>query len=85
MPLVSEKPSDYRGLALAGTAVTEMVVPVVLGVWIDNNYGSAPWGLVVGAVVGFVGSLAHLIVVGNRANRGSGGPGGGQKGGSGGE
>lgn len=57
---------DYRALALAGTAVTEMVAPIIIGVWLDNKYGWAPWGLVVGAVIGVVGGIAHLVWVANR-------------------
>lgn len=60
--------SDYRGLALAGTAVTEMVAPILVGVWADGHFGWSPWGLAVGAVVGFVGGLAHLIILTRRAD-----------------
>jgi len=59
---------DYRALALAGTAVTEMAAPIIIGVWLDNKYGWAPWGLTVGAVLGIVGGIAHLVWVANRLN-----------------
>lgn len=63
---------DYRGLALASTAVGEMVVPILIGVWADSGLGSSPAGLIVGAVVGVVGGFAHLVYV----SRGrAGGPG----------
>lgn len=39
----------------------EMVVPIVLGLLADNNFGWSPWGVVVGAILGLVGGLAHLI------------------------
>jgi F0F1-type ATP synthase assembly protein I len=66
---------EYRVLALAGTTVTELVVPILCGVWVDNNYGTAPWGVLAGAVLGFVGGLGHLLVVANRVgNPGPGGP-----------
>lgn len=60
--------SDYRALALAGTAVTEMAAPIIIGAWLDNKYGWAPWGLTVGAVLGIVGGIAHLVWVANRLN-----------------
>ncbi len=60
--------SDYRALALAGTAVTEMAAPIIIGVWLDNKYGWAPWGLTVGAILGVVGGIAHLVWVANRLN-----------------
>ena len=39
----------------------EMVAPLVLGLVLDYNLGWAPWGAVVGAVLGFVTGLGHLI------------------------
>ncbi|MBA4065256.1 MAG: ATPase F0F1 [Isosphaera sp.] len=60
---------DYRGLALAGTAVGEIVAPILIGVWLDGRYGWAPWGLAVGATLGFVGGIAHLIVIAWRENK----------------
>lgn len=68
--------SDYRGLALASTAVLELVAPILIGVWLDRKFGWEPWGLAVGAVVGFVGGIAHLVLLTKRADRGKpGGPG----------
>ena len=62
-------PGDYRGLALASMAIGEMVGPILLGVWLDNRYGWAPWGLAVGAVVGVVGGIGHLILTARRMSR----------------
>lgn len=61
--------SDYRGLAVAGTAVMELVAPIVIGVWLDQRFGWSPWGLAVGAVVGFVGGIAHLLFMMKQADR----------------
>ena len=67
---------DYRGLAIAGTAVTELVAPILIGVWLDQRYGWSPWGIAVGAVIGFVGGIAHLVYLTKQADRKkSGGPG----------
>jgi F0F1-type ATP synthase assembly protein I len=38
-----------------------MALPVVAGWWFDGRFGTKPWCLVVGAVLGFVGSLTYLI------------------------
>jgi ATP synthase protein I len=65
---MSGERADYRVLAMAGTAVAELVAPVLIGIWVDNRYGSAPWGLAVGAVVGFVGGLVHLMVVASKSD-----------------
>lgn len=39
----------------------EMVVPIAVGLWLDNRFGWTPWGVGVGAVLGLVGGLAHLL------------------------
>ena len=57
----------------SGAAAVECAVvlnlvlfPVLIGVWLDSRYGWAPWGLAVGATLGFVGGLAHLVVIARR-------------------
>lgn len=58
--------NDYRVLALASTAVGELVAPILIGIWLDSRFDWSPYGLAVGAVIGFVGSIAHLMVIANR-------------------
>ena len=50
----------YYALAQVGI---EMVVPIGLGWWADEQLGSAPWLLVVGVVLGFVLGIWHLVVL----------------------
>ena len=60
----------YFTLAQVGM---EIVVPIGLGVFLDRSvWNWAPWGLIGGAVLGFVGGLAHLIVLANRQQDGRG-------------
>jgi F0F1-type ATP synthase assembly protein I len=47
----------------------EMVVPVGIGVWLDISYGWRPWGVVVGAVLGLVTGVVHLVALSNRQDR----------------
>ena len=51
------------GLAQVGL---EMVAPIVLGLFLDSWLSWAPWGVVVGAVLGLVGGLLHLVLLLNR-------------------
>lgn len=57
-----------RPFALAQVGL-EMVAPIVLGLILDSKLDWSPWGVVVGAVVGLVGGLAHLIVQANRLDK----------------
>jgi F0F1-type ATP synthase assembly protein I len=59
--------SDYRGLAVASTAVAEIVAPVLIGLWLDSRFGSSPWGATVGAVLGVMASVTHLVLIGRKS------------------
>lgn len=61
--------SDYRALALISIAVSEMVAPILLGIWLDSLFASGPWGLVIGSILGVVGGVAHLILLARREER----------------
>lgn len=54
-------PELYRFLGLGGETAAATVVLALGGWWIDQKYGSAPWGLVVGALMGIVGGLYVMI------------------------
>lgn len=63
MPLGLPSPTEMgRYVALAQVGM-EMVAPIVIGLLLDTYLGWTPWGVVVGTVVGFVGGLAHLLVM----------------------
>jgi F0F1-type ATP synthase assembly protein I len=57
-----------RYLAI-GQVGLEMVAPIILGVVLDTYLNWSPWGVVVGATVGLIGGMAHLIQLANRANK----------------
>jgi F0F1-type ATP synthase assembly protein I len=46
-----------------------MVVPVGVGWALDAWLDWRPWGIIVGAVLGLVVGLSHLVVLTNRANK----------------
>jgi len=54
-----------RLFALAQVGM-EMAAPIVVGLLIDQNFETGPWGVAVGAVVGLVGGLWHLVVLARR-------------------
>jgi F0F1-type ATP synthase assembly protein I len=61
-------PQDLRRLALPAQVGMEMVAPIVLGLVIDYQFGWLPWCTVVGAVLGFVAGVGHLILIATRMN-----------------
>ena len=60
---------DAAGLALIGSAVAQLVVPVLVGVWLDNRYGWSPWGLAGGTAAGVLGGAVGFWLLYRRANR----------------
>jgi F0F1-type ATP synthase assembly protein I len=56
----------YAALAQTGL---EMVLPAVLGHFIDGWLDTAPWITVIAAALGFTGGLIHLISLVNRKER----------------
>jgi F0F1-type ATP synthase assembly protein I len=49
----------YAGLGIEIAAAVGLLS--LLGWWIDGRLGSAPWGLVIGAMVGLIGGMANLL------------------------
>jgi F0F1-type ATP synthase assembly protein I len=47
----------------------EMVAPIGLGLALDYWLGWTPWATVAGAILGFVGGLAHLVSILNTNDR----------------
>jgi F0F1-type ATP synthase assembly protein I len=45
------------GLELAGA----MAGLALIGYWIDGHYGTQPWGIIAGVMIGLVGGLYNLI------------------------
>lgn len=69
---MTQDPQDPRrlGLYMALAQVgTEMVVPTVVGLILDLNFGWTPWGLLVGVVLGLVGGFYHMIAILKRLNQ----------------
>lgn len=72
IPQTSREVGFYFALAQVGF---EFVIPMGIGLYLDSTFGWAPWGLIVGGILGFVGGLFHLISLVNRRERESQKPG----------
>lgn len=56
----------YFTLAQVGM---EMVAPLVGGLFLDDQFGWTPWATVIGAALGLVGGLVHLVMILNRPQK----------------
>jgi F0F1-type ATP synthase assembly protein I len=48
-------------LALGTHIAASMIVPVVIGIYVDRRWEISPWGVIVGALLGF-GSLISIVL-----------------------
>ena len=65
-PSNSKELAHYLALGQVGL---EMVAPIVVGFALDSYLGWRPWGVVGGAVLGFIIGLTHLLTVLNRREK----------------
>ena len=49
----------YSGVGLELAGATAGLA--LLGSWIDRKYGTSPWGILGGVVIGIVGGLYNLV------------------------
>jgi ATP synthase protein I len=66
MPPISPDGKDLGRYVAMGQVGLEMVAPIGIGLAVDYYLGCAPWGVIVGTVVGFTGGLVHLIHLANQ-------------------
>ena len=62
---VAQAAADSYPAFLRGQLTGEEVLfsPGRLGLWLDYYFDWSPWATVIGAILGFVGGTAHLIVM----------------------
>ncbi|MCC5926306.1 MAG: AtpZ/AtpI family protein [Bacteroidetes bacterium] len=57
---------DYLGLGIQIAA--SMVMPLLLGVWLDKRYGSSPWFTLAGALFGIFSIFGIVLKIAFTAN-----------------
>jgi F0F1-type ATP synthase assembly protein I len=55
-----------------GQVGLEMAVPPAIGIYLDLTFGWSPWGVIIGAGLGLIGGLAHLVHLANKQEDGKG-------------
>ena len=61
-----QQPPDAREMGLYLTLAqvgVEMVAPMIVGLAIDHYANTGPWLTVAGLILGFVGGLAHIVLL----------------------
>ena len=61
--------SEYLGLGIQIAA--SMVMPLLLGVWLDRKFELTPWLTIVGAIFGIVSIFAIIFKIAYMANENS--------------
>jgi F0F1-type ATP synthase assembly protein I len=60
-----EKPSSSKGWTRLAGVGFELAAAVggftLVGYWWDRHFGTAPWGLLVGALLGLIGGMYNMI------------------------
>ena len=60
MPLRNLAPyGEY--IALGSHIAASMIVPVVIGIYVDKRWNLSPWGVIIGTLLGFGGMISIVI------------------------
>jgi F0F1-type ATP synthase assembly protein I len=51
----------YQWSALIMSISLELVVPIAIGYWLDHRWGTLPWLLIVGVILGFITATLSLL------------------------
>jgi len=56
------------GLAmqLSWTLLFSLLIPLVVGIWLDNRFGSGPWGVLIGTGLGVLASTVGVARIAMR-------------------
>ena len=56
-------------LALGTHIAASMLVPVVMGIYADSRWDLSPWGVIIGALIGFGSMISIVIKLASRTSR----------------
>jgi F0F1-type ATP synthase assembly protein I len=58
---VKDLPGVAAFLTMGMTVAVTIAVFVVLGLWADRSWGTAPWGLLIGITLGTVAAVVSVV------------------------
>ncbi len=50
-------------IQLGAIVVTATLLPLIIGIWLDTQFHTAPWITLVALIVGIVGAMAGVVQV----------------------
>ena len=66
----TQSQDEYRRMGIAYTIPAALVAPIViltlLGAWLDNRFKWSPYGVMIGALLGFVTGMMNMIRMSNK-------------------
>lgn len=68
-----------RWVSQITTISLEMVLPAGLGYWLDGQWGTDPWLVASGAVLGLIIAMKHLLQIASESEERNGPPSGGSE------
>ena len=58
---VKDLPGAIELMTMGTTVAIIIAVFVVLGIWADRSWGTAPWGLLIGIALGTVAAVVSVV------------------------
>lgn len=56
----STSPRELGRYLALGQIGLEMALPIAVGVWLDYRWGTSPWLVIAGVIIGFAVGMVHL-------------------------
>lgn len=60
--------SGYAWASRATNIGIQLCVPTLLGYWADSKWGTKPWLLIAGAVLGFITLMTSIMAIANASS-----------------
>lgn len=61
--------SGTRYLGIGLELAASVAVLALLGWWVDRHFGTAPWGVLTGALIGMIGGMYNMVRAALEATR----------------
>ncbi len=56
-------------ITLGAQIAASMIVPVIIGIYVDNRWNLSPWGVIIGALLGFGGLISIVLKLASKTGK----------------